>query len=115
MGSFLERPQVCSSPRRGIQAGKETGSPASVASHDARHPVSFEALGARLETAALPPHRSFPVPTVLPNDYPGYPGIAESPATEALSRIQNSVSRRRETLFGIQSAWGRFGGYGSRG
>jgi hypothetical protein len=71
MGSFLERPQVCSSPRRGIQAGKGTGSPASVASHDARHPVSFEALGARLVTAALPPHRSFPIPTVLPNDYHG--------------------------------------------
>lgn len=43
---------VRSSPRRGVQAGKGTGSPHSVASHDAMGPVPVEALSARLDTAA---------------------------------------------------------------
>src|SRR5687768_8444671 len=46
--------EVRSGPRRGVQAGKGTGLPPSVASHDARPPFPLEALGAWPHPAARP-------------------------------------------------------------
>ena len=54
-------------------------------------------------------------PPASPTNITADPKFGDLPAREALLRIQSSVSLRRETLFGIESAPGRFRGNGSRG